>query len=1025
MLHKTTIMNDNFFNVRIIGSFILFFFFNNLINAQTKIFWASQDVNKIMCINSDKTGKFDVISTDLANPVGLAIDTLNDKIYWSDFGTDNIERANLNGSSRETVISGLTSVLGIALDLENNKIYWAGGNDQVILRADIDGSNIDTLVKGLDHPIGIALDVANNKIYWTDNSVIQTSDLNGQNVSELDVAAIQPQGIAIDHLNEKIYWIESYLLAAQIKRSNLDGTDEETVLLGDFNGSTGYDLKHPAWIALDVINEIIYWTDAYAVISVDFNGDNQETIYHDGLDWPGGGVAIYHGTFTVFRADFFADPLSGDAPLEVQFTDQSNGEITNHFWDFGDGNTSAEQNPSHIYETPGDYIVTLIVSNDTDSDTLIKQNYITVSPSITADFSAVPTEGPAPLAVQFTDNTTGNVSSWSWDFGDGGTSTEQNPSHIYETAGEYTVSLMVRNEFYSDTLTREDYITVSVPSTNANFSFEIIKETVPVTVHFTDSSSGILTSWLWDFGDGSTSTEQNPSHSYQNPKEFYNVTLTVSSDQDKDSIQKEVYGGVLWERSTGDLKVGGVFHNYPAIGVDETIYYTTTNGPNRLLAINPEGTLKWKYEVFDRSIRSAPSIDKNGTIYVCSSDSCLYAINPDGSIKWKFKFNHIYRYSKSPAIGNDGTIYIGGYSSLNDEIDEYLYAINPDGTLRWEYEFDEGLSGVLGTPVVGSDGTIYIESFFGFYAINPDGTFKWNSYIESSRSNPAIGKDGMVYVSGYDALIAYNPDGTVKWSNWGFDSLNFSGIGPPVIGIDGSIYFARNMYTTDYDLIAGYLYALNPDGTTKWKTMIDASLNYSPTVGLDGTIYVAGSNSDSEPQNHGLYAFNANGTQKWNFIIDDPHWNVLSTAPIINSDGTLYFSIDNSIYAIATDNGGLARSSWPCFQGNALNTGTINPTTDVINLELINNNSITCYPNPFNHNTTVQFEVEKSEHISLDIFSIRGSKVKTLISEILPSGKHEVAWNGTNQSGNKLDSGLYLIKLTSKNKTQTNKILLE
>ena len=812
----------------------------------------------------------------------------------------------------------------------------------------------------------------------------------------------------------------SYMFAINSMSASISGDDQEYVSVTlnnwDQNQTNGYTTTN---ITLKVSNDA-----PIRELSV-------ELWYY--INFTGGtGFTYSQWTITVIekdttlRAEFMADPLSGDAPLEVQFTDQSNGNISSWYWDFGDVGTSTEQNPVHTYEIPSGYTVSLIVSNGTDSDTLIKQDYIAVSgPPVSADFSASPTEGPAPLTVQFTDNSTGNVSSWLWDFGDESTSTAQNPSHKYETSGEYTVSLIVSNEFFSDTIIKQNYISVSVPSTDANFSFEIINETVPVTIDFTDSSTGIITSWSWDFGDGSTSTEQNPSHIYQNPKELYNVTLTVSSEHDKDSIQKEVYGGVLWERSTGDLNVGGVFHNYPSIGWDETIYYTTTNGPYRLLAINPEGTLKWKYDAFDRSIGSAPSIDKNGTIYVCSTDSCLYAIKPDGTLKWKLKFNHSDRSSESSAIGEDGTIYIGGYSSSADDTNDFLYAINPDGTIKWEYEFDDWSSGRLGTPVISSDGTIYIESVFGFYALNPDGTFKWNSYIECRRSNPAIGKDGMVYVSWYDALIAYNPDGTVKWSNSYYDSLNHSIIGPPVIGNDENIYFTSNKYTTDYNLIAGYLYALNPDGTTKWKSMIDASLNYSPTVGLDGTIYVAGSNYNSEPQNHGLYAFNANGTQKWNFIIDDPHSNVLSTAPIINSDGTLYFSIDNSIYAIATDNGGLARSSWPCFQGNALNTGTINPTTDVISLELISNNAITCYPNPFSEQITIQFEIEITGHTILEIFNLQGSKINTLVSEKLSPGIHEVIWNGKNQFDNRLSPGLYLIKFISNNKIQSNLIVLE
>jgi len=126
-------------------------------------------------------------------------------------------------------------------------------------------------------------------------------------------------------------------------------------------------------------------------------------------------------------AAFSATPTEGNAPLAVQFTDQSTGNVTAWAWDFGDGNTSAEQNPGHTYESPGTYTVTLTANNAYGTSTETRTNYITVLEPPAAAFTATPTEGNAPLAVQFTDESTGNVTSWSWDFGDGTTSPEQNP----------------------------------------------------------------------------------------------------------------------------------------------------------------------------------------------------------------------------------------------------------------------------------------------------------------------------------------------------------------------------------------------------------------------------------------------------------------------------------------------------------------------------------------------------------------------------------------------------------------------
>jgi PKD repeat protein len=167
-------------------------------------------------------------------------------------------------------------------------------------------------------------------------------------------------------------------------------------------------------------------------------------------------------------AGFSGSPTSGTAPLTVQFTDTSTRSPTTWLWDFGDGNTSTEQNPSHTYAAPGTYTVNLTASNAYGEDTEIKTGYITVQAPTdppTAGFSANVTAGNAPLTVQFTDASTGSPTAWSWNFGDGRTSIAQSPSHTYSTAGTYTVALTVTNAGGSDTETKAGYITVSAAPT--------------------------------------------------------------------------------------------------------------------------------------------------------------------------------------------------------------------------------------------------------------------------------------------------------------------------------------------------------------------------------------------------------------------------------------------------------------------------------------------------------------------------------------------------------------------------------
>ena len=167
----------------------------------------------------------------------------------------------------------------------------------------------------------------------------------------------------------------------------------------------------------------------------------------------------------VLVADFYASPISGDVPLKVYFFDQSIGDIESWSWDFGDGTSSGSINPEHIYNVEGTYTVSLTVSNSEGSNTKTENNYIhviEVPPSpLNADFTAVPTAGPAPLLVNFADVSSGNPTSWLWTFGDGQTSTNQSPVHVYTSAGFYNVSLTVWNASNgNDTEIKTDYINV-------------------------------------------------------------------------------------------------------------------------------------------------------------------------------------------------------------------------------------------------------------------------------------------------------------------------------------------------------------------------------------------------------------------------------------------------------------------------------------------------------------------------------------------------------------------------------------
>lgn len=164
---------------------------------------------------------------------------------------------------------------------------------------------------------------------------------------------------------------------------------------------------------------------------------------------------------------------------------------------------------------------------------------------IVANFTASPTSGSAPLTVNFTDTSSGNPTIWHWDFGDETNSTEENPSHTYYTPGTYNVTLNASNSYGYSWANKTNFITVNFNPLIANFTASPMSGNAPLVVQFTDTSTDFPTSWLWDFGDGSNSTEQNPVHMYSQSGNF-TISLTVSNAAGSNTTTNYNYINVTW-----------------------------------------------------------------------------------------------------------------------------------------------------------------------------------------------------------------------------------------------------------------------------------------------------------------------------------------------------------------------------------------------------------------------------------------------------------------------------------------------
>jgi outer membrane protein assembly factor BamB len=352
--------------------------------------------------------------------------------------------------------------------------------------------------------------------------------------------------------------------------------------------------------------------------------------------------------------------------------------------------------------------------------------------------------------------------------------------------------------------------------------------------------------------------------------------------------------------------------------------------------IRPPDTLrKWRFYVGPgdgNTPSSSPAIGSDGTIYVGSLDDTLYAINSDGTLKWRY--GTAGKVRSSPAIASDGTIYVGSDDSC-------LYAVNSDGTLGWKFRTYGRISS---SPAIAADGAVCFGTWNGdIYALNSGGTPKW-SYLTGSRmsASPAIAADGTVYIGSEGGeMYALNADGTYKW-RYGTNGLFQSA---PAIAADGTVYvgaegdplhnfLALNPDSTlKWGYVAGlhvrsapavasdgtvyfgsstpdYVYAFNPDGTQKWKYQTGGGVYAGPAIASDGTIYVGA-------DDHCLYALKPDGTLKWRYETDGN----IESSPTIGSDGTVYFTSDDGYLYALKGTSPLADSPWPKFHHDLRNTG--------------------------------------------------------------------------------------------------------
>ncbi len=384
-------------------------------------------------------------------------------------------------------------------------------------------------------------------------------------------------------------------------------------------------------------------------------------------------------------ANIEADVKKGCVPLTVNFIDNSNisPPATSWLWNFGDGQTSTGQNPTHIYSDTGHFNVTLIIVNSEGcSDTILMPNYIKTGVKPTANFVGDSLFGCHPLKTQFTDLSTGYGNEWHWYFVDDGESTEQNPMHTFQDTAFVDVALVVSHNGCKDSLMRENYVYIRYPKPNFTAA-NPISCSAPHAVIFNNTSQG-ATDYYWQFGDGTTSTAANPSHTYTNPGS-YSVELRVYNDTNMcaDSTKQ-----------TFLIKISNLQASFnftpPVICQFDTVYFYDSSISNFPIS-------QWKW-YFGDGIADFTSGDTTSHMYVDPGilNLRLTVIDSLGCTKNSILNNALTVNSlPSPRFSASQT---RGCPPLNTQFTDLSFNQQPSTMAAWFWDFGDGSTSTLQNP---------------------------------------------------------------------------------------------------------------------------------------------------------------------------------------------------------------------------------------------------------------------------------------------------------------------------------------
>ena len=800
-------------------------------------------------------------------------------------------------------------------------------------------------------------------------------------------------------------------------------------------------------------------------------------------------------------SDFIAVPMTGCNPLNVRFDSKAQGRYDSLQWDFGDGQFAYNQwRVFHSYTDTGTYTASLIVMSPCTEAVAVKVDSIHVLDPPVADFAVSTTTGCAPLLVGFTNLSTGEVSEWSWDFGDDSTSTLSSPYHEYLEEGVYTVKLYVQNDCALDSMVRTEYITVSGQA-RADFVAEPPAGSAPLEVQFTDLSVNEPFEWSWDFGDGGVSTEQHPLHEYTDPG-LYSVWLASLNECGTfDTLLLEDYIRVYGF----ELNITDSMHQKHV----KTFMFD----------------IDTLYGQFDREI---------------SLRAILFGLPRRGRVSFTF---------------DDSTMEAGGSSQMHAQLTEDLargsYSGKIVGTASGgspvaidTFWFESTSDSIIS---VSADSLHFDSTAVGVTAVIPLTITNLSSFpdtlleleVKNITIDPplAFGVEPVSFVvqpsNSADILVSFSPPDTNEYSAvmtiisddpaYPEYEVHLSGIGvleqvPPYVRWTAPDSAETDFYiTSDVEIMISEpldTLTLAPNSvviTSSEGAPVDGTMEYIPTSWgirfapdtilnpLDSfTVLVSGALKDSagnsldgdgdgigegSPQDDywfwfttgpGVFPGDANndgivnevdvlplgvywmtaghereGDDPTGWFIQPAHsWDELAaTYADCNGDGEVNdgdLGVIESNWGLTHSMGGpvyiFTNSDLIKYQGAfeaiyfELGHGSNNAASAAIR-DLIGKyveveagpdqfSLAQNYPNPFNPTTYIQFNLPTECHVTLTVHNILGQTVATLLDGTQDAGYGRVAWNGKSGAGETLPSGIYFYRLTAGSFTSVRKMMM-